>query len=444
MSNNADIGAPGVIEVIELIAEKFDGGRKIDIKSIFSSIEISASLSTPTIYAVISLIDTTNLLNSEFFSFNGEEFITISFKRQNTDKTFRYKFVVSTMNMEVKTLSADSSMFVMTLLSVDTFVNSGLFKSKGYGGSITEIIKQILSTELKSQIRINEERFANTEIQSNFAFTEIKPFEKISILVPRAFKETEYATNMYMFYETLNGYNFESLNDIIDRGKSNTNVITYSYSPITSIDRELNFNSILRYNPIGTFDNHRRMFHGFYNTKVIKFDFYNKTVANTQYHSILDSRSPSVNSRSDTGISNNFSSVVKNLGSLTYFIPWDSNINDKTGESLLNNSPFSILIEEGAMEIKTFGNLDYDIGDPININILDNRSLQDSNKKTDPRYSGKYIIHSITYTIGLNQYGYSMYNNMRLIRDGGLVDGKFYNDQYTTGGIKIPAIDSGN
>lgn len=440
MSNNADIGAPGVIEVIELVAEKFDGGRKVDIKSIFASIEISTSLSTPTIYGVISLIDNSNLLNNETFTFNGEEFITIAFKRQNTDKTFRYKFVVSTMNMEIKTLSADSSMFVLTLLSVDTFVNSGLFKSKGYGGSITDIIKQILSTELKSEIRINEERFANTEIQSNYAFTEIKPFEKISIIVPRAFKETEYATNMYMFYETLNGYNFESLNDIIDRGKANTNIMSYSHTPLTSIDREININSILKYNPIGTFDNHRRMFHGFYNTKVIKFDFYNKTVANTQYNSILDARKPSLNGRSDPGVSNTFSSTVKNLGSLTYFIPWDSSINDKTGETLLNNSPFSILMEEGSLEIKTFGNLEYDLGDPLNISILDNRSLQDNDKKNDPRYSGKYIIHAITYTIGVNQYGYSMFNNMKLIRDGALIDGRFYNDQYTTGGIKIPAI----
>ena len=66
--------------------------------------------------------------------------------------------------------------------------------------------------------------------------------------------------------------------------------------------------------------------------------------------------------------------------------------------------------------------------------------MLDNDKKNDPRYSGKYIIHAITYTIGVNQYGYSMFNNMKLIRDGALIDGRFYNDQYTTGGIKIPAI----
>jgi len=436
-----DIGAPGLVDIIELTAEKFDGGRKVDIRPLFSSIDISLSLSTPTIFAKLGLVDYSNFLNNENFTFVGEEFITIAFKRRNIEKTFRYKFVVSTMDMEVKTPSADSALFVLTLLSVDTFVNSATFKSKGYRGTITEIIKNILETELHTEIPIVEDRFIDSEADMTFAFTEIKPFEKIGILTPRAFKETENVTNMFMFYENRDGYCFEPLDNVIDRAKANTSVIQYTHSPAESVDREINLTGILSYNPTGTFDNHRRMFHGLYNSKVIKFDLYNKTTANTQYNSILDKIDSLKNlNRVDAGISNNFSSTAKSLGSLTYFIPWDSSTNDKTGESLLNNSPYSIILDQHSLDMKVFGTLDYDIGDPINVSILDNASLQDPDKKEDPRYSGKYIIHAITYSIATEQHGYMMYNNMRVIRNGTLTGTDFYNNQYTIGDIKIPSI----
>lgn len=436
-----DIGAPGLVDIIELTAEKFDGGRKVDIKSIFSTIDISLSLNTPTIYAKLSLVDYSNFLNNENFTFVGEEFVNISFRRRNTETTFTYKFVVSTMDIEIKSDTADSSMYVLTLLSIDTFVNSATFKSKGYRGSITEIIKSILDTELHTQIEVVEDKFVDTEADMTFAFTEIKPFEKLQILLPRAFKETQNITNLFMFYENRQGYCFEPLDNIIDRANANTTIIKYTHSPVESIDREINLTGILNYSPVGTFDNHRRMFHGLYNSKVIKFDLYNKTAANTQYNSLLD-KIENINAlnRKDPGISNNFSSTAKSLGSLTYFIPWDSSTNDKTGESLLNNSPYSIILDEHSLDIKTFGTLDYDIGDPINVSILDNASLQDPDKNEDPRYSGKYIIHSITYTIGVEQHGYMMYNNMRIIRNGTLVGSDFYNNQYTLGDIKIPSI----
>ena len=141
-----------------------------------------------------------------------------------------------------------------------------------------------------------------------------------------------------------------------------------------------------------------------------------------------------------TGISSTFSDKIKNIGSLTYYVPFDSSTNDNTPDVLLNNSPFSILVDENSLLIKTFGNLTYDIGDPLNIVILDNETLDNENKKEDPRYSGTYIIHSISYEIGIDEHGYTMFNNMLLIREGALRNADHYNKQYTTNEVKISAV----
>ncbi len=438
---STDIGAPGSIEVLELTIEKFDGGRKADIKSIAAAIEITSSILNPTIFGKLVIIDYMDFLNNENLTITGEEFFNISFRRRNTQKTFTYKFVISTMNVENKSPSTDSAIAVLTLLSVDTFINSASFKSKGYNGTIDSIIKEIIKDELASEIPISD-KFVETEGQVTFAFTEIKPFEKVQIISPRAFNNNPSITSIFMFYENMSGYNFEPFEDMMTRAEANTNIIEYTHTQLEVIDREIEYNGILQYSPKGTFDNHRRMFHGLYNTKLLRFDLITKSL-NVDYFNILDNIDNFKHlNRPDPGISTKFSSQAKNLGSLTYFIPYDSSIIDYTGESLSKNSPLSILLDENSLAIKVFGNLDYDVGDPINVVIMDNSSTQDTEKKADPRYSGKYLIHSITYSIGLDKHGFTMLNNLMLVRDGVLRNVDFYDKQYVTGDIKIPAFNN--
>lgn len=442
MSNiSTNIKSPGSVDILELSAQKFDGGNPVDIRSIVASIDFTVSLNNPTIFARILLIDNIDLLNNEIFSFTGEEFINLSVRRSGTEFSFSYKFIVSSMSVEIKSTTSDSSVSSLTLLSVDSFVSSSLFKSKGYTGTITEIVRNILENELKTKININ--RFADSVDGQTFAFTEIKPFEKIAMITPRACLNTPSLTSMFMFYENRSGYNFEPFEDIMDRASANSEPISFVSTPLEAINRDDQLNAILSYMPKSTFNTHRRMYHGLYNSNVKSFDFITKTV-NKQELSILD-RIDDIKhlNTADPGSSTNFSTKVKELSSLTYFIPTDSSLLDRTPRALLNNSPFSILLQENTLIIKVYGNFSYDVGDPVLVTILDNSQLDSASKKPDPRYSGKYIIHTITHEIGIDQHGHTMLNNIVLIRDGTLRDVRYYDKQYTLGDIKIDALVEG-
>lgn len=439
MSNTiSDSKTPGNIEIVELTAQKFDGSTPIDIRGIVSSISFTVSLVHPTIFGRLLLIDNFDFLNNKIFTFTGEEFINVTVKRTNTDFKFSYKFVVGKIDSEIKSNSGDSSIAAITLMSVDSFVNSASFKSKGYTGTITVIVRNILETELKTNIDIN--RFFDSVDGQTFAFTDIKPFEKIAMVTPRASLNSPSVTSMFMFYEDRNGYNFEPFEEIMTRASSNSNPITYINTPLESINREDRTNAILSYLPKSSLNNHRRLYHGFYNSNVKAFDFITKNIEKTELS--ITEKIDDINhlNTPDPGISSNFSERAKELGSLTYYIPTDSSTLDRTARALLNNSPFSILLQENILTIKTFGNFSYDVGDPIIVEILDNNQLQNENKSLDPRYSGKYLIHTITYEIGVDPHGYTMYNNMMLMRDGMLRNLEFYNKQYTTGDIAIDAI----
>jgi hypothetical protein len=434
----ADSRRPGDVEIIELSAEKFDGRKKYDIRSIVGGINISMGLNIPNIYANMILVDGIDMFNNDVFTFTGEEFVNLTIRRTGTDFSFSYRFIVGKLGTEYKSPNGDSAVGLVSLLSVDRFVNSTAFKSKGYSGSITEIIKSVLETELYTKIPVS--RFVDTEGSNVFAFTEIKPFEKIELLVSKSFNNSPAVTSNFLFYEDLTGYNFEPFEDIMDRAIANTTPIQYSHSPLAAVNREIDTNTILAFNPKQAFDNHRRLYHGLYNSNVKSFDFITKSVK-VESISLLDRQAELKHlDRSDPGVSSNFSNKVKNLGSLTYFIPTDLTLVDNTAKGLLNNSPLAILIDENTLEIKTFGNLSYNIGDPIIISILDNRPLDNTSKGEDPRYSGKYVIHSITYSIGIDQAGYMMYNNMVLVRDGAIRSVEFYNNQYSIDDIDIDAI----
>jgi len=104
---------PGAVEIVELTAEKFDSNRKVDIRSIVASIQITASISTATMFAKMMLGDGIDFLNNPLFAFTGEEFINVSFRRSNTNQRFNYKFVVATLDSEIKSGAGDSSVFVL-------------------------------------------------------------------------------------------------------------------------------------------------------------------------------------------------------------------------------------------------------------------------------------------------------------------------------------------
>lgn len=426
----------------KVIATKFDNKKSLDISSIVAGINITSALNHQTISGNMSIVDNLNLLNNEQFSFVGEEFIDITIRKPQSEDEVRYKFIAASLDQELKSSTSDGALFTVTLLSVDSFVNAGSFKSAGYRGTGSDIVKSILTQELRTEVEMDDANFEEPDGELSYAFTKIKPFEKISILTNQCYKNKPSLTSTFMFYENRKGYNFETYERIMERAIANNDVITYTHTPLSYIDRETNINSILSYNAKGTFNNFKRMYHGMYNTEILNFNFITKELRSETFNLLENIDNTLHLNRADPGASDIFRQSASTLGAFSYLVPFDSSRDDNTGKAILYSSAFSLLLSENTLTVKTFGNLGLDVGDVVNIEILDNAATTDSDKGLDPRYKGKFIVFALTLNLGTTTGGMEMYNNMFLVNDGAFRQSEYYNNLYaeSSPSITIPAL----
>ena len=102
-------------------------------------------------------------------------------------------------------------------------------------------------------------------------------------------------------------------------------------------------------------------------------------------------------------MTDSFREDIKKNGKYTYFIPWNSEntTTDYTYKHYQYSKPFLYLINENTLDILIDGNLKLKLGNPVNISIWKNimRAGNMNEDLLDTRYSGRYLIHTITNTI---------------------------------------------
>jgi len=450
MNNIPDtLNDPSAIVINSIELEKFDGSKKLNITPLIISLRLTSSLTYPTIYAYLLIGDTNNLLDNEDFAIVGEEFITIDIKQpaQSEDlpiKEFKYKFVINKVDTEVPSQDTFGSLYKLQLISIDKFINAGAIRSKGYSNTHTNIVKSIIENELKSDIPLVN--FEETGGPTQYAFVESKPFEKVMMVTSQAYNSREFLTSTFCFYENFEGYNFESIENIIQRNLDTT-PRKFSYRMTTSTDRE-GYKSIISYVRPYRFNTSVRISQGFYSTKVISYNLFEKR-AETRIITLPD-EIKNVEQKLNT-LDMRSSQVLidrlKNLGSSTYLIPYappyayTNERVDYTNNSLLYASPFSILMRENTLLTKIYGALDVDVGKIVEFEFPNNKDTSDSTKGIDKDLSGKYIITDVTHEIDLAGRGkIEFFTNLTCVKESTLRKINYYDKQLTTDNINIRAL----
>lgn len=438
--------------ILESMANDTGGTRSVDVTNLVQYYEFSESLFSPTIHGKIIIFDGVGLLNNETFTITGEEFLTVGIETAE-DKSFEYKFVISNIDIESKSESGDSAIIVLTLLSIDDFSNLFTFKSKSYRDStITDIVRSILITELGTQIKIEDERFIQSTGPRTFAFTKIRPLEKIQILKQQAFEQGDTLSSTYVFYQDREGYNFKPIERIIESSKANTEPLTYQYSQQGSYISFIQPNRrlIRQLVPSSRMSNYSRLVSGFYNTTVKRFDFIHKRVTEEKFNAHDDAKkfAHMIGGEGDRNaytlnVSEAFAQRVASVSDYTCLIPWNSDINDLTYKNIVFSKPFIQLLSENTLEVVVDGTLAFDLGDPLEIEVSDNRPTETPEKGIDPRYSGRYFVASMHHSVTLDSIGEFRYEcSLQLTRDLLPISQEIYNQQ-SPGEFDIPVLQEG-
>lgn len=453
---NNDVRAvndPSAIIVDKIELERFDGTRKIDIKPLIVSMTLADDITSPSVYGYLVIADSNDILGKNANALIGEEFVHVYLTQpaqstQLPEKKLEYKFIVNTVDTEALTEQSSGSVFRIELRSVDNLINAGAMRSKSYANTSTNIVKTILEKELQTERPIVN--FEDTTGETSYAFTETKPFEKIAIVAAQAYNNREFVTSTFTFYENFEGYNFESIENIIQRNIETTPV-KYEYKSDVSSDRD-GKTSIISYIKPHRFNAALKLSYGYANTCVVSYNLVEKKpeIRNiTLAKELANSTAPRLNSIDLRG-SNTFIDKVRALGNLTYLIPYappNAYIPervDNTNVSLLYSSPFTVILEESTILVRVYGTLHHDIGKLVELAFPDNMPITESQaKRIDEDLSGKYIISAVSHEIQNTGGKFEFFTNMTCVKESSLRRADYYDRLYTNSNqISIPVLQS--
>ena len=239
----------------ELIIESNnDPERTVNLIPGTVSISYYEDIFSPTVTAKMQIINTGDTIDGESL-YNGLPLRgceRVHMKIQDSGKTYagedkpgldfasdplKYLYVSSISNL---LRSGETESFVLHLISKEAISNETTRVMKKYTGTIgqsaEDILTNILGIKKKSRIAVDA-----TLGEYSFIGNMKKPFHVLSWLASKAIPvESKDATAGFLFYQTKEGFNFRSIDDLI--GQESKATYTSIEVPQSSIERNNDFN----------------------------------------------------------------------------------------------------------------------------------------------------------------------------------------------------------
>ena len=336
----ANARIPGDYKVEKLVLLSPNVDAEIDLTPTFDTIQIFEDISTPYLLMDLSIVESYGL--RELIPLIGEEFIELvaatagvtaktgSPSQNKFDGVISKVFRVTSLSPIIST-SERVKNYVIHCVSVEAIINEKTRISRGYRKkSIDHVIKDIykknivkpLETEYSSYVgkdKVKPLVIEPTEGTHDITFPFKKPFDIFDDLAEKALTlnepEQEQTRNphtdvppalqaggaLYMFYETLSNFRFESLETVFKRDPKRH--IYAKPSPSISADDIINgFNVCLDYQIDGLFDIIDNLRAGMYASKLITHDMTRMRYDITGYSYVLRNDTPISIPEPSTGI----------------------------------------------------------------------------------------------------------------------------------------------
>ena len=198
-----------VHEIISLDLINFNG-QSISLKDLFSEISLQESIFLPFCSGYITVLESHNVF--EDLPITGEETLKISYKGLHSDIIDRefYVYSLSTAASEIGAMAAHKLMFC----SYETMINKSKRVSRAFTNMTpSNVIKAIVRTELDSKKDVHVEDSTNTV---NYISPNVTPFAIAASMAPRAHNAAIPSGGLYLFYESADGFNFRSIESLLD------------------------------------------------------------------------------------------------------------------------------------------------------------------------------------------------------------------------------------
>lgn len=259
-------------------------GVAVDLRFIMLEVNIYEDIFSDTMSGNVVIHDTQNWIKK--FPLYGFETITIDFETLTPNKA-KLKKTFNVYSITSRTLRKErEQIYQIHFVSTEAFTNANTKVSKSYKGKlISDIADDIMTSYLKSSFKSQLE---TTKFLHQIIIPRWEPFRALNWLATRA-NSAAYEGSNYLFFENYDGFNFVSLEFLVD--PENPVADTYKYFPVIvrepndphKLDTDLDFKTIISYSYDKWIDSLANSREGLYGNRLITHNLIRKIYSETDW-----------------------------------------------------------------------------------------------------------------------------------------------------------------
>ena len=401
------------------------GGLELDLRDQLASINIYEDIFTNSITGSISFVDTNNLTANA--SIVGQEKLKLVLVTPNASDDTSRDMAINFSDQPLHVYQIKSSInvndrtktFELAFTTNEIMRNNRIRVCQSYNGEpAKEIIKKVIRDP---ELLNSKKEFYYEETTNLFQMIapNMRPFDFINTVAKRCLsKEYDFAPT-FLFYETVKGYFFRTIDSMMDR--KNSRMVFKEVTPNDDIDNVgKNLTNILSYEIMNSTDTLLNTRAGMYNSDLLLVDVFNKSYKHYEYKYLEDfdkqihadefnnygSEQAPIASKAPDQYGNLISDYPKSILHVQtieretkdgLFDPSTGEPNDYRGTDMWlqkRRSRFTSLEAAISLRIKVPGNTTIQAGDLIGITLKNQTGSQSA---SDPYLTGRYLVRTLKH-----------------------------------------------
>ena len=410
-------------------------GKQFDILPVVQDIVIFESIFTQSITGIITILDTTDLVNNG--PIIGEEKLQIKLltPQVNEKPDTIIDYTKTPLDIyKIGGLRGDgekASVLSLHFESQEVYKNEISKISRSYKGSCSDIVDKIFRDKeyLDSDKEITIEE---TNGLRKIIFPSMKPFKAIDMLCRQSNSKNFKDSPSYLFYETTKGYNFRSVDGLCSQEPKMTyeeNIPDRVEGGVKNVD--VNLRTINEFAVIGPRNTTDNIYEGMLSSNIKIHDIYNKKINYFTYNYFdefdkdihLEDKpyiSESKDKLSNKGLADysnamNFVTITSNGKSFDEPDNYPYAPDDLEKIVMRRNSRLRQFQNSITLNMMIPGNTFIKAGDVLEIKIGASSTVTD--RTNDPNYTGKYLITKIRHNFNNSKTDVRHTINMTVVKD---------------------------
>jgi hypothetical protein len=409
------VNQPREGKVSKLFLKKYNSDIKKPIGPQLVMFSLYEDIQKPSLYAEFQIRDFGNLLQSwstkpeedTSNALEGAESIVVTVSDPvNTPIIRDYEFGIVSVTNNSSNPTEMGQVYVIRAISLEHLKNTQKRVMKGYNDKIEVMIEDIIKNYLDSSKKFTKED--QTKDTALITVPRYNAFKTIDMLRKRAVSK-RYPNSPYLFYESSDGYNFATIDYIIDNNKKK-DIKTYTTKTATEVDfddnlRNQQYRNIIDYEVVKSFNTYEKISSGAMALEVFSFDVTTKSFTQKKYDvktAKLPQQTDSKGKLYPDKLYDTFSDPGRSI-----FLPSSVDVKPTIVENAGEKEIASALFADTVIIIKVAGDTSVTIGEIINVELPskdDAAKLDRPQFKLDAKYSGNYMITKIRHLFSIDEH----------------------------------------